>query len=41
VQALKTDYAKMIAAAMFDGEPPSFASILDRLDNLEKEINTR
>jgi hypothetical protein len=31
----------MIGDGMFDGEPPSFASIVARLQALEKEINAR
>lgn len=41
LEALSSDYAKMITAGMFDGEPPTFDSILHRLDKLEQEINTR
>ena len=41
LEALKSDYAKMIAAGMFDGEPPGFDPILNRLGKLEKEINIR
>jgi hypothetical protein len=41
LQALRTDYEKMIGDGMFDGEPPSFASIVARLQALEKEINAR
>lgn len=39
LQALRIDYEKMIANAMFEGEPPSFDSIIDRLKMLEKQIN--
>jgi hypothetical protein len=39
LQALRTDYEKMIADRMFDGEPPTFDSIVVRLGTLEKEIN--
>lgn len=38
--ALRIDYAKMIADGMFEGEPPSFAKIVARLTKLEEEINT-
>jgi hypothetical protein len=31
----------MIGDGMFDGEPPSFDSIVSRLDKLAKEINAR
>jgi hypothetical protein len=37
--ALQLDYEKMIANGMFEGEPPSFESIVGRLKALEKEIN--
>jgi len=37
--ALRLDYEKMIADGMFEGEPPSFESIVNRLKALEKEIN--
>ncbi len=37
--ALRLDYEKMIADGMFEGEPPSFESIVNRLRVLEKEIN--
>jgi hypothetical protein len=40
MQALRTDYEKMIADGMFEGEPPSFDSIEARLDKLAKEINS-
>ncbi len=39
LEALRTDYEKMIGDGMFDGEPPSFDSIVSRLDKLAKEIN--
>jgi Nucleotidyl transferase AbiEii toxin, Type IV TA system len=39
LQALRSDYEKMIADGMFDGEPPTFDSIIARLGTLEKEIN--
>ena len=39
LQALRGDYQKMIANAMFDGEPPAFDSIIARLEKLEKQIN--
>jgi len=41
LEALATDYAKMIAAGMFDGEPPRFESIISRLKHLQEEINAR
>ncbi len=37
--ALRLDYEKMIADGMFEGEPPSFESIVRRLKALEIEIN--
>jgi len=39
VEALRSDYEKMIADGMFEGEPPTFDWILGRLDKLAKEIN--
>jgi len=39
LQALRTDYGKMIADGMFDSEPPTFDSIVIRLEALEEEIN--
>jgi hypothetical protein len=39
LQALSSDYEKMIADGMFDGEPPTFGSIIARLGELAKEIN--
>jgi hypothetical protein len=39
LQALRADYEKMIADGMFDSEPPTFDSIVIRLEALEKEIN--
>jgi hypothetical protein len=39
LQTLGTDYEKMIADGMFEGEPPSFDSIIARLKELEKRIN--
>jgi hypothetical protein len=39
LQALRSDYEKMIADGMFDGEPPTFDSIVARLEKLEKQIN--
>jgi hypothetical protein len=41
LQALRADYEKMIADGMFEGEPPSFDSIIARLKDLEKQINAR
>lgn len=41
LQALRTDYEKMISNGMFEGEPPSFDSIIVRLEKLEKQINTK
>jgi len=38
-EALRLDHEKMIADGMFEGEPPSFESIVRRLEALEKEIN--
>jgi hypothetical protein len=40
LDALKVDYEKMVADGMFEGEPPSFESVVGRLKALEKEINT-
>ena len=40
LEALAADYAKMIAAGMFDGAPPTFDAIMARLDKLAKQINT-
>jgi hypothetical protein len=37
--ALRLDYEKMIADGMFEGEPPSFESIVNRLRVLEKDMN--
>jgi hypothetical protein len=39
VEALRSDYDKMIADGMFESEPPTFDWILARLDKLAKEIN--
>jgi hypothetical protein len=39
LDALRSDYQKMIADGMFDGEPPTFDSIVARLQKLAKEIN--
>jgi hypothetical protein len=39
-EALRLDYEKMIADGMFEADPPSFESIVRRLEVLEKEINT-
>jgi Nucleotidyl transferase AbiEii toxin, Type IV TA system len=39
--ALRADYEKMIADGMFEGEPPSFDSVIARLKDLEKQINAR
>jgi hypothetical protein len=39
LQALRANYEKMIADGMFDGEPPTFDSIIARLEKLAKEIN--
>ncbi len=41
LRALRADYEKMIANGMFDGEPPSFDSIIARLEKLEKQINVK
>jgi Nucleotidyl transferase AbiEii toxin, Type IV TA system len=41
LKALRTDYEKMIADGMFDGESPTFDSIVARLGELAKEINAR
>ena len=40
LEALRIDYEKMIAAGMFDGEPPTFDWIVARLDKLAKTINS-
>jgi hypothetical protein len=39
LEALRVDYEKMISGGMFDGEPPTFDSIIARLAKLENEIN--
>ena len=39
--ALRTDYENMIADGMFEREPPSFDSIIARLEKLEKQINAK
>lgn len=39
--ALRVDYEKMIADGMFEGDPPTYDSIIVRLEQLEKEINAR
>jgi Nucleotidyl transferase AbiEii toxin, Type IV TA system len=39
LQSLAADYEKMIADGMFEGEPPTFESIVKRLQPLEKTIN--
>ena len=39
LQSLAADYEKMIADGMFEGEPPTFESIVKRLQPLEKQIN--
>lgn len=39
LEALAADYAKMIAAGMFESEPPSFDSTIARLQKLEQQIN--
>ena len=41
LKALRTDYEKMIADGMFDGESPTFDSIVAGLGELAKEINAR
>jgi Nucleotidyl transferase AbiEii toxin, Type IV TA system len=41
LEALRADYEKMIANGMFEGEPPTFDSIIARLQKLEKQINGR
>lgn len=41
LQSLSADYEKMIADGMFEGEPPSFGSIIARLKEIEKQINTK
>ena len=41
LQSLAADYEKMIADGMFEGEPPTFESIIARLKKLEKQINTK
>ncbi len=41
LEALRVDYEKMIADGMFEGDPPSFDSIIARLEKLEKQINAR
>jgi len=39
LETLRIDYEKMIADGMFEGDPPSFDSIVARLEKLEKQIN--
>jgi hypothetical protein len=39
LRALRADCEKMIADGMFEGEPPTFESIVKRLQPLEKTIN--
>lgn len=39
LQTLGADYEKMIADGMFEGEPPSFDSIIARLKELAEQIN--
>ena len=39
LEALRADYEKMDANAMFEVEPPTFDSIIARLDKLAKDIN--
>jgi len=41
LDAARGDYEKMIADGMFEGPPPSFDSIIARLEKLEREINAR
>jgi hypothetical protein len=41
LDALNTDFEKMIEAKMFDVAPPSFDTIVSRLKVLEREINER
>jgi hypothetical protein len=41
LEALRADYEKMMANGMFEGEPPTFDSIIARLEKLEKQINRR
>jgi hypothetical protein len=35
------NHEKMIADGMFEGEPPSFDSVIARLKDLEKQVNAR
>ena len=39
LEALKTDYEKMIRDRMLDGEPPAFDWIIERLTALERAVN--
>jgi len=41
LEALRADCEKMLANGMFEGEPPTFDSIIARLEKLEKQINGR
>jgi hypothetical protein len=38
-EALRHDHDQMVRARMFDGEPPAFDRLLERLRRLEREIN--
>lgn len=37
--SLREDFAQMLASGMFEGEPPAFDEIIERLGRLEQEIN--
>ena len=37
--SLREDFAQMVASGMFEGEPPVFDEIIERLVRLEQEIN--
>ena len=38
---LRSDFEQMVASGMFDGQPPLFDDIMERLQRLEKTINDR
>jgi hypothetical protein len=37
--SVREDFAQMVASGMFEGEPPVFGEIIERLGRLEQEIN--
>lgn len=38
---LRSDFEQMVASGMFEGQPPLFDHIMERLQRLEKAINDR